>query len=72
MKLTFLFYFFDTLIQFLIFFSCFKAKCLKKIVVGKVIVAKAIGIYILYIGKFRFVINRPGREKRITQRNKIN
>jgi hypothetical protein len=41
-------------------------------VVGKVIVAKAIGILILYIGKFRFVINRPGREKRITQRKKIN
>lgn len=42
----------------------------KKIVVGKVIVAKAIGIFILYIGKTRFVINRPGK-KRITQRKKI-
>lgn len=31
----------------------------EKIVVGKVIVAKAIGIYILYIGRIRFVINRP-------------
>lgn len=29
----------------------------EKIVVGKVIVAKAIGIYILYIGRIRFVIN---------------
>ncbi|KAK9167048.1 hypothetical protein Scep_002239 [Stephania cephalantha] len=29
-----------------------------KIVVGKVIVAKAIGIFILYIGLIRFVINR--------------
>ena len=32
----------------------------KKIVVGKVIVAKAIGIFILYIGRIRFVINRLG------------
>lgn len=30
----------------------------KKIVVGTVIVAKAIGIFILYIGRIRFVINR--------------
>jgi hypothetical protein len=49
--------------------KCQKKK--KKIVVGKVIVAKAIGIFILYIGKIRFVIDRPG-EKRITQRKKIN
>jgi hypothetical protein len=39
-------------------------------VVGKVIVAKAIGIFILYIGKIRFVINR--KDKRITQKKKIN
>ena len=30
----------------------------EKIVVGTVIVAKAIGILILYIGRIRFVINR--------------
>lgn len=33
----------------------------KKIVVGKVIVAKAIGIISLYIGKIRFVINILGK-----------
>ena len=41
-------------------------------VVGKVIVAKAIGIIILYIGKIRFVINRLGKGKRITEREEIN
>ena len=44
--------------------SYFEVKCIekrkKKIVVGKVIVAKAIGIFILYIGRIRFVINRLG------------
>jgi len=35
----------------------------KKIVVGKVIAAKAIGIFILYIGRIHFVINRLGRIK---------
>jgi uncharacterized membrane protein len=56
---------FDTLIKLIILLSWFKAKCQKKkkIVVGKVIVAKAIGIFILYIGKTRFVINRPGGKK---------
>lgn len=44
----------------------------KKIVVGKVIVAKAIGILILYIGRIRFVINRPGKGKRIAERKEIN
>lgn len=44
----------------------------KKIVVGKVIVAKAIGILILYIGRIRFVINRPGKGTRITERKEIN
>ena len=44
----------------------------EKIVVGKVRVAKAIGILILYIGKIRFVINRLGRGKRITERKAIN
>ena len=43
----------------------------KEIVVGKVIVAKAIGIFILYIGKIRFVINRLGKEKGITERKEI-
>lgn len=43
----------------------------RKIAVRKVIVAKAIGIFILYIGKIRFVINRLGREKRITERKEI-
>ena len=44
----------------------------KKIVVGKVRVAKAIGILILYIEKIRFVINRLVRGKRITERKAIN
>ena len=34
----------------------------KKIVVGKVIVAKAIGIFILYTGIIRFVINGLGKK----------
>jgi hypothetical protein len=37
---------------------------------GKVRVAKAVGILILYIGKIRFVINRPGKGKRITEKRK--
>lgn len=41
--------------------SYFEVKCLEKIVVGKVIVAKAIGIFSLYIGKIRFVINILGK-----------
>ena len=41
-----------------------------KIVVGKVIVAKAIGIFLLYIGRIRFVINRLGKRKRMTERKK--
>jgi hypothetical protein len=41
-------------------------------VVRKVIVAKAIGISSLYIGKIRFVINRLGGIKRITEREQIN
>ena len=44
----------------------------EKSVVGKVIVAKAIGIFILEIGRIRFVINRLGRGKRITERKEIN
>jgi hypothetical protein len=40
-------------------------------VVGKVRVAKAIGISILYIGKIRFVINWPGDGKKITERQEI-
>ena len=36
--------------------------------VGKVRVAKAIGILILYIGRIRFVINRLGKGKEITER----
>jgi hypothetical protein len=48
-----------------------KKKKKEKIVVGKVRVAKAIGIFILYIGKIRFVINRLGRGKRITERKAI-
>lgn len=56
--------------------SYFEVKCIekrkKKIVVGKVIVAKAIGIFILYIGRIRFVINRPGKGTRITERKEIN
>ena len=53
--------------------SYFKAKCLEKkekIVVGKVRVAKAVGIIILYIGRIRFVILEKG--KRITERKEIN
>lgn len=45
-----------------------KKKKKEKIVVGKVIVAKAIGIFILYIGRIRFVINRLGHGKGITER----
>lgn len=37
-------------------------------VVGKVTVAKAIGIFILYIGKIRFVINRLRKGNRKTER----
>ena len=44
----------------------------EKIVVGKVIIAKAIGIFILYIGRIRFVINRLGHGKGITERKEIN
>ena len=40
--------------------------------VGKVIVAKAIGIFILYIGRIRFVINRLGKGGEITERKEIN
>jgi len=39
-------------------------------VVGKVIVAKAIGIIILYTGRIRFGIIEKG--KRITERKEIN
>jgi len=39
-------------------------------VVGKVIAAKAIGIFILYIGRIHFVINRLRKDKRITERKK--
>jgi hypothetical protein len=44
----------------------------KKIVVGKIIVAKAIGFFILYIGRIRFVSNKLGKGKRITERKEIN
>jgi hypothetical protein len=44
----------------------------REIVVGKVIVAKAIGIFILYIGRVRFVINKLKKRKRITERTEIN
>lgn len=47
-------------------------KCLKKIVVGKVIAAKASGIFSLYIGNIRFVITKLGRGKRLTERKEIN
>lgn len=43
----------------------------EKIVVGKVIVAKAIGVLILYIGRIRFVIQKLGKEKGITERREI-
>jgi large subunit ribosomal protein L20 len=44
----------------------------RKIVVGKVIVAKAIGIFILYIGEIRFVSRSSKRRKskRIAKRKK--
>jgi hypothetical protein len=42
----------------------------KKIVVGKVRVAKAVGIIILYIERIRFIILEKG--KRITKRKEIN
>lgn len=44
----------------------------EKIVVRKVIVAKAIGVFILYIGRIRFVIQKLGKGKGITERRKIN
>lgn len=44
----------------------------KEIVVGKVIVVKVIGIFILYIGKICLVINRLGKEKGIIERKEIN
>ncbi len=44
----------------------------KKIVVGKVIAAKASGIFILYIGNIRFVITKLGKAKRLTERKEIN
>ncbi len=56
--------------------SYFEVKSLEKkkekIVVRKVIVAKAIGIFFLYIGKIRFVINRLGKGTEITERKEIN
>jgi hypothetical protein len=44
----------------------------EQIVVGKVIVAKAIGVFILYIGRIRFVINKLVKGKGITERKEIN
>ena len=44
----------------------------EKIVVGKVIVAKAIGVFSLYIVRIRFVINKLGKGKVITERKEIN
>lgn len=55
--------------------SYFAVKCLKKkkkIVVGKVIAAKASGIFSLYIGNIRFVITKLGKGKRLTERKEIN
>ena len=43
----------------------------QKIVVGKVIVAKAIGIRILYIGRMRVGITKLVNWKRITERKEI-
>lgn len=40
-------------------------------VVGKVIVAKAIGIYILYIGIIRFVINWTGGKEWLNEQKSI-
>ena len=44
----------------------------EKIVVGKVIIAKAIGIFILYIGEIRFVsiVIEDRVNKRIAERKK--
>jgi len=77
-----IYYFLFTLIYYVFLIpsintiSYFEARSLKKkkekIVVGKVIVAKAIGIFILYIGRIRFVINRLGKGKEITERKEIN
>lgn len=39
--------------------------------VGKVITAKAIGIFILYIGIIRFAINKLREGKRMTERTEI-
>lgn len=78
-----IYYFLFTLIYYVFLIpsintiSYFEARSLEKkkkekIVVGKVIVAKAIGIFILYIGRIRFVINRLGKGKEITERKEIN
>jgi len=40
-------------------------------VVGKVIVAKAIGIFILYIGIIRFVINWTGEKEWLNEQKSI-
>lgn len=66
----FVFFFLILSINTISYFKVTRTK--KEIVVGKVIVAKAIGIFILYIGKIRFVINRLGKEKGITERKEIN
>lgn len=61
--------FFDTKYQYnFLFLGEIPRKEKEKIVGGEVRVAKAIGIFILYIGGIRFVINRPVKGKRITER----
>lgn len=64
----FIMFLFDTEYQYNLLFQGEMPR--EKIVVGKVRVAKTIGIIILYIGKIRFVIIEKG--KRITERKEIN
>ena len=74
--LLFYFYLFNICFWYLVsiqFLFLFRSEMPRKnIVVGKVGVAKAIGIFILYIGKIRFVINKLGHGEEITERKEIN
>lgn len=58
----FIIFLFDTQYQYSFLFRGEMPQT-KKIVVGKVIVAKAVGIIILYTGRIRFVIIEKGKKK---------
>ena len=73
LSIYYLFFFYFCLIPSINTVSYFEEKSLEKkkekIVVGKVIVAKAVGIILLYTGRIRFGIIQKG--KRITERKAI-